>query len=76
MGEMPRAVQQALRKPPTCTGSHLFSEVDPYYVLRIAGDCTATGIISVPVIRVGPPGYFIHVSITTPIVSALKNYYR
>jgi hypothetical protein len=27
-------------------------------------------------IQVGPPGYFIHVSITTPAVSALKNYYR
>ena len=32
-------------------------------------------MISVPLIRVGPPGYFIHVSITKPIVSALKNYY-
>ena len=32
-------------------------------------------IISVTVIRVGPPGYFTHVSTTTPIVSALKNYY-
>jgi hypothetical protein len=31
--------------------------------------------ISVTLIRVGPPGYFIHVSITTPIVSASKNYY-
>jgi hypothetical protein len=31
--------------------------------------------ISVPLIQVGPPGYFIHVPITTPIVSALKNYY-
>ena len=30
--------------------------------------------ISDPVIRAGPPGYFIHISITTPIVSALKNY--
>jgi hypothetical protein len=28
------------------------------------------------VIQVGPPGYFTNVSITTPIVSALKNYYR
>jgi hypothetical protein len=32
--------------------------------------------LSVPVIRVGPPGYFIHISIATPIVPALKNYYR
>jgi hypothetical protein len=36
--------------------------------------------ISVTVIRVEPPGYFIPVSVTTPIVSALKfsalkNYY-
>jgi hypothetical protein len=31
--------------------------------------------ISVTLIRVGPPGYFIHVSITTPIASAMKNYY-
>jgi hypothetical protein len=30
----------------------------------------------VAVIQVRPPGYFIHVSITTPIVSALKNYYH
>jgi hypothetical protein len=27
---------------------------------------------SVTVIRVGPPGYFVHISITTPVVSALK----
>ena len=35
------------------------------------------GIIhtSVAVIQGGPPGYFARVSITTPIVSALKNYY-
>jgi hypothetical protein len=26
-------------------------------------------------IRVGPHGYFTQISITTPIVSALKNYY-
>jgi hypothetical protein len=26
-------------------------------------------------IRVGPWGVFIHISITTPVVSALKNYY-
>ena len=26
-------------------------------------------------IRVGPPGYFTHISITTPIVPALKNDY-
>ena len=31
--------------------------------------------LSVPLIRAGPPGYFIHISITTPVVSALKNYY-
>ena len=30
---------------------------------------------SVNLIQVGPPGYFIHISITTPIVSALKSYY-
>jgi hypothetical protein len=30
------------------------------------------GIMSVTLIRVGPPGHFIHVSLTTPIVSALK----
>jgi hypothetical protein len=35
-----------------------------------------TALISVPLIRVGPPGHFIHISITTPVVSALKNYYR
>jgi hypothetical protein len=32
--------------------------------------------ISVSFIQVTPLGYFAHVSITTPIVSALKNYYR
>jgi hypothetical protein len=33
--------------------------------------------ISVPLFQVGPPGYFTHISITTPIViaSALKSYY-
>ena len=30
--------------------------------------------ILVTVIRVRPSGHFIHISITTPIVSALKNY--
>jgi hypothetical protein len=29
--------------------------------------------ISVPLIQVGPLGYFIPISITTPVVSALKN---
>ena len=32
--------------------------------------------ISATVIQVGPLRYFIHISITTPIVFALKNYYR
>ena len=32
-------------------------------------------IISVTVFKVGPPGYFTHISITTPIVFALNNYY-
>jgi hypothetical protein len=31
--------------------------------------------IPVNYIQVGPPGHFTHVSITTPVVSALKNYY-
>jgi hypothetical protein len=31
-----------------------------------------TGATSVTFIRVGPQGYFTHISITTPIVSALK----
>jgi hypothetical protein len=34
-----------------------------------------TGIISVPLIQVRPPGHFIRISITTPVVSAWKNYY-
>jgi hypothetical protein len=34
------------------------------------------GFTSVPLIQVGPLRYFIHISITTPIVYALKNYYR
>jgi hypothetical protein len=34
-----------------------------------------TAYISAPLIRVGPPGFFTHISITTPIVSAFKNYY-
>ena len=41
--------------------------LNPYVLLSWA--------ISVPFIQGGPPGYFTHVSITTPIVSALKNYY-
>jgi hypothetical protein len=28
-----------------------------------------------PLFQARPPGYFSHVSITTPVVSALKNYY-
>jgi hypothetical protein len=36
---------------------------------------TPTGT-SVTLIHFRPPSYFTHVSITTPIVSALKNYYR
>jgi hypothetical protein len=32
-------------------------------------------IISVPVFRVGPPGHFKNISITTPIASALKKHY-
>jgi hypothetical protein len=31
--------------------------------------------VSVALIQVGPPGYFIQTSITTPFASALKNYY-
>jgi hypothetical protein len=31
--------------------------------------------LSVTVIQGGPPGYFTHISITTPVVSALKNFY-
>jgi hypothetical protein len=31
---------------------------------------------SVAFIQAAPPGYFPHISITTPVVSALKNYYR
>ena len=38
---------------------------------------TSPLIYNTPVtrIRVGPPGYFTHISITTTIASALKNYY-
>ena len=32
--------------------------------------------ISVPLIRVRPPGYFIHIPVTTPIAFALKNCYN
>jgi hypothetical protein len=35
----------------------------------------AVTFISVPAFRVRPPGHFIHISITTLIVSALKNYH-
>jgi hypothetical protein len=37
--------------------------------------CVLPASISVAFIQVGPPGYFIYISITTPVVSALKNYY-
>jgi hypothetical protein len=30
---------------------------------------------SVAFIQVGPPGYFVHIAMAIPIVSALKNYY-
>jgi hypothetical protein len=30
---------------------------------------------SVPLIQVGPLGYFMYISMTTPIVPALKNYH-
>jgi hypothetical protein len=39
------------------------------------GSINTSGAISVPFIQVRPPGYFTHFSITTPGVSALKNYY-
>jgi hypothetical protein len=41
--------------------------------LRRAMCCACT--TSVAFIQVEPPGHFIHVPITTPIASALKNYY-
>ena len=31
--------------------------------------------LALQVIKVRPPGYFTHISITTPVVPALKNYY-
>ena len=40
------------------------------YLCRMYDVC-----MSVAVIKVGPRGHFKHISITTPVVSALKNYY-
>ena len=45
-----------------------------YYRLRHSTGYPIWLIISVTVIQVSPLGYFIHISITAPIVSALKNY--
>jgi hypothetical protein len=49
--------------------------IHSYSTLLLASEA-ATVWISMAVIRVRPPGYFTHVSITMPIPSALKNYYR
>jgi hypothetical protein len=60
---------------------HLFiygSPVSPLLSRTTVAKCTSTcanrRIVSVPVIRVGLLGHFVHISITTPIVPALKNY--
>jgi hypothetical protein len=42
--------------------------------LKNATDVLEGDIASATVIRVGLPGHFTHISVTTPIVSASKNY--
>ena len=44
----------------------------PIMHLLSSGQRDAHAAMSATAIRIGPPGYFIHTSITTPIVSALK----
>jgi hypothetical protein len=71
-----------------CLLNAIVSEDAHFGALDIADYCSPVGAempeddmqslkMSVPLIQVGPPGYFvhIHIAITTPIVSALKNYY-
>jgi hypothetical protein len=52
-------------------GAGIFAELDYGCALYLQETST-----SVTQMGFGPPGYFTHISITTPIVSALKNYYR
>jgi hypothetical protein len=47
--------------------THLFSYL-PYYLYLVQHLHK-----SVPVIKVRPPGYFVHISITTPVVPAWKH---
>ena len=62
------------------TRNSLFIRVITRYTQILVYTCECSKpllrCIPVTVIQGGPPGYFIHISITTPIVSALKNYYR
>jgi hypothetical protein len=45
-------------------------------VLRMNTETMCVLSKSVNKIQFGPPGYFAHIYVTTPIVSASKNYYR
>jgi hypothetical protein len=51
-------------------------ECEGYCIIHCTDGIIMYVCMSVTFIQVGPPGYFVYVSITTPIVSALKNYYR
>ena len=58
---------RAVRTPVLCNTMHV-----PVSGPRYTGNV----YISVPLFQVGPPGHFKHISITTPAVTALTNYYR
>ena len=62
---------------PLTTGHGRYMTVTPERTLFFVGGMAVTYDRHKPVtlIRVEPPGCFIHVSITTPVVSASKNYY-
>jgi hypothetical protein len=47
----------------------------PVFCLEAPCEGLPPSYISVAFVQVRPPGYFIHITITTPIISALKNYY-
>ena len=60
------------------TRNSLFIRVITRYTQILVYTCECKPLlrcIPVTVIQGGPPGYFTHISITTPIVSASKNYY-
>jgi hypothetical protein len=61
----------------TAAATRTWREYSNYYSMSSRDNYVSSGLVLTPApfFQAGPPGYFIHVSITTPVVSALKNYY-